>query len=228
MGAKPTHPELLDLLAQRFVDGGWSLKRTIRLLVTSRAFRRTSVPSAVARRIDPDNQLLSHMTVRRLEAEAIRDAMLAVSGQLEPELFGPSIENKTPRRSVYLQVKRNQLDPLLRVFDFPEPFTTVGRRDITNVPAQSLTMLNDPFVVGLAEAWASRVPETTSSDDNSDRVTWMYQQALGRPPSQQELETTLKFLESREVTRGENEPLELAWQELARAIFCFKEFIYIK
>jgi len=228
MGAKPTHPELLDALARRFVDDGWSLKRAIRMLVTSRTFRRSSVPSEAARHIDPENRLLSHMPVRRLEAEAIRDAMLAVSGQLEPKLFGPSIDGKTPRRSVYIEVRRNDLNPLMTTFDAPFPFSTTGRRTQTNLPAQSLALLNDPFVVGLADAWAARVLATAGAADGSDRVAWMYKTALGRPPSPRELERTLEFLESRSASSGEEATPEFAWQELAQAIFSFKEFIYVK
>ena len=157
MGDTPSHPELLDHLATRFVDQhNWSMKSLIRSIVLSRTWQLSSVPSAAATERDPDNRLLSHANVRRLEAEAIRDSMLAVSGLLQRRQFGPSVDGNAPRRSVYVQVIRNSLNPFLRAFDFPEPFSSKGRRDVTNVPAQSLMMMNDRQVTRFANAWVDR------------------------------------------------------------------------
>ncbi len=171
LGARPSHPELLDFLAERFVRSGWSIKETIRLLVSSRAYRMSSEPSAQARETDPSNKLLQHMPVRRLEAEAIRDALLAAAGRLDASLYGPPAERpraydgdtgadteKTAyddgrRRSIYLEISRNVPHPLLEVFDQPRPATTRGQRDATNVPAQSLALLNSAFVIDLAREW---------------------------------------------------------------------------
>ena len=178
MGQPPTHPELLDYLATRFVAGGWSIKGLHRLMMLSSTYRMQSRPDpgSEAERIDPANVLLHRMNVRRLEAEAIRDAMLAVSGRLDRTLFGPSVlPHLTPfmdgrgrpgksgpldgdgRRSLYLNVRRNFLTPMFLAFDFPVPFSTMGRRNVSNVPAQALTLMNDPFVVQQARLWADRV-----------------------------------------------------------------------
>ena len=172
LGDEQTQPEFLDYLAGQFTGQGpsgqgpisgqmpplkpWSLKAMIRLLVTSRAYRLSSHVTPQAAEVDPANHLLSHFRVRRLEAEAVRDAMELVAGQLDLTPSGPSVGSNANRRSVYLQVRRNALDPLLTVFDAPEPHMTQGRRDSTNVPAQSLTLLNDRLVIDLARHWAER------------------------------------------------------------------------
>ncbi len=190
MGEKPSHPELLDHLASRFVaEHKWSLKSLVRSIVLSRTWQLSSVPSDDAIQRDPDNRLLSHANVRRLEAEAIRDSMLSVSGLLQRDQFGPSVDGNAPRRSVYVRVIRNSLDPFLRAFDFPEPFSSKGRRDVTNVPAQSLMMMNDGQVTRFANAWVDRtILEAESSgatgtrpDLAAARVDFMFRTAFGRP-----------------------------------------------
>ncbi|MES2791115.1 MAG: DUF1553 domain-containing protein, partial [Planctomycetota bacterium] len=187
LGQEPTHPELLDFLATEFKTGGWSFKTAIRLMVTSKTWQLNSHPSAKASQADPDNRLLSHAHVRRLEAESIRDSLLTVSGTLNQELFGAPVDGNSSRRSVYVRVQRTALDPFLRAFDFPEPFSTTGRRDVTNVPAQSLTIMNDPRVAALAAAWASQVrsnPQLTSDDL---RMQSMFISAFGRPAQAAEI-----------------------------------------
>jgi len=194
LGEPPTHPELLDALASRFVADGWSLKRTIRRIVTTRAYRMSSLPSGAAAGRDPSNLTLSHFPVRRLEAEALRDAILAVSGQLDETRGGPDVPGRSRRRSVYVRVQRNDLDPFLNAFDAPEPFTTRGRRDTTNVPAQSLTLLNDPWVIEQAASWAEGVARDPSAPDDDERVRRMFVTALGRPPTADELDQCRQFL----------------------------------
>ncbi len=180
LGDRPSHPELLDDLADRFVRDGWSIKRMVRELVLSSTFRMASTSSPDAEAADPDNRLMHRMHVRRLEAEAIRDAILAVSGRLEGRMGGPGVEvyltsfmdNYTDsygrpkasgpldgdgRRSLYLNVRRNFLTPMLVAFDMPLPLVTAGRRDVSNVPAQALILMNDPFVAQQARRWAERV-----------------------------------------------------------------------
>ncbi|MEI6872261.1 MAG: DUF1553 domain-containing protein, partial [Verrucomicrobiota bacterium] len=157
MGEKPTHPELLDFLATQLRSDGWSLKATLAHLIDTDAFQRSSLVSEEAEKVDPLNALLSHAHVRRLEAESIRDALLSVSGKLDSTPQGPSVGPELPRRSVYLQQRRNNLPALLTTFDAPKPFTTLGRRDSTTVPAQSLTLLNDPAIIKLAKSWSGSV-----------------------------------------------------------------------
>ncbi|MDE0862682.1 MAG: DUF1553 domain-containing protein [Rubripirellula sp.] len=196
LGRQPTHPELLDWLANRFEQDGWSLKSLIRLIVTSDTWQQSSLPSEKSTDIDPGNELLSHANVRRAEAEVIRDSLLVASGKLDRQTFGRPVGGGTPRRSVYVQVIRNRLDPLLRVFDFPEPFTTTGRRDETNVPAQFLTMMNDPQINGYANGLANDLSDPGKSETTEARITRLFQTLFSRQPNERELETTTQFLAS--------------------------------
>jgi hypothetical protein len=231
MGEKSTHPELLDFLAAEFVERGWSTKDLIRLIVTSRAFQISSEPSAAARERDPANAWLSHFSMRRLEAESIRDALLAVPGNLDRTMFGPGAEANSERRSVYLAVRRTSLPPFLGVFDAPKPFSTLGRRDSTNVPAQSLTLLNSEFVINQARTWArTAVGDHTMTIDA--RVRSMFAQALARPPSDKELGASLAYLEMLAAGRGivaeQRLNDEALWQDFAQSLFNLKEFIYLR
>jgi hypothetical protein len=198
LGPKPTHPALLDHLARSLETNGWSLKTLIRSVLTSRAWRLDSQASEQARLVDPDNALLSHAFVRRLEAESVRDNLLAVSNTLNRDLFGVMHHGDSGRRSVYVRVARNAMDPLLRAFDFPEPASSVGRRDVTNVPAQTLYLLNDGRVTDLARAWAGGILADTSLATNDERIQRMFVAALGRPASPEELCRTRTLLESTE------------------------------
>ena len=194
LGQEPTHPELLDYLATRFQEHNGSIKDTIRFIVSSKTWQAVSRPSAKAQQLDPDNQYLSHTFVRRLEAEAIRDTLLSVSGTMSPELFGGPVGGNAPRRSVYVGVRRNSLDPFLRAFDFPEPFSAVGRRDVTNVPAQSLTMMNDDTVASLAAAWASRTLADKKQTTDDERIRSMFLMAFARPAQDAEISRFKTYL----------------------------------
>lgn len=188
LGSLPSHPQLLDHLAARFSgEDGWSLKRQIRFLVTSQTWRQASRPSAAARQIDPENRLLSHANVNRLEAEAIRDALLATSGKLKQDLFGPPVPGNADRRSVYVNVTRNSLDPFLSAFDAPVPFSSKGRRDVTNVPAQSLMMLNNPFVAGAAAELADAVVRSAPGASPQQWIESLWSRVLARKPSPAEV-----------------------------------------
>jgi hypothetical protein len=243
LGDAPTHPELLDYLAQRFVHDGWSVKKLIRALVLTNTYQMSSQPTPDAEFSDSQDLLLHRMRVRRLEGEAIRDSLLAVSGRLNPRMYGPAVPvHLTPfldgrgrpesgpldgngRRNLYLAVRRNFLSPLLLTFDTPIPFSTVGRRTVSNVPAQALILLNDPFVHQQAELWARRV--LAQPGNAADRITGMYVDALGRPPSASELTACVEFLERQSRLR-QAKPDDLApWQDLAHALFNTKEFIFL-
>ncbi|TWT93303.1 DUF1553 domain-containing protein [Stieleria varia] len=191
LGVLPTHPELLDWLAGELSRNGGSMKSMIRSMVTSETWQLSSTVPSGLDETDPENTLLTHARIRRLDAEAIRDGMLAVSGTLDDRLFGDPVPGDQPRRSVYVRVIRNQLDPFLRVFDFPEPFATVGRRNATNVPAQSLTMLNNEFVSRLAGQWGARI-ETLP--DDSQRLHELFWTAFGRRPTETEAELARAYL----------------------------------
>jgi hypothetical protein len=244
LGEPPSHPELLDWLATRFVSDGWSIKRMVRLIATSQAYRMSSTGSAEARRKDPANRCLQHANVRRLEAEAIRDSILWVSGELKTEMYGPSVPTyyahdtgrtkgdrpKGPldgdgRRSVYLEVRRNVTNPLLEAFDAPKISTTRGERDLTNVPAQSLALLNDPFIIEQATKWAAAL----ESDAPQNRVDAMFWRALGRPASGDEKKASEALLEElRAEYRATPDAERQAWRDLGHSLFDLKEFIYIR
>lgn len=199
LGSLPSHPELLDYLAQDLIDSGWSLKQTIRLIVSSHTWQQTSRVTMQNRALDPENIWLARAPLRRLEAESIRDAQLVVAGQLNAKMFGPSVAGNEPRRSIYLRVFRNSLDPELRVFDFPEPTSTIGRRDVTNVPAQSLMLLNNPQVRQRARAWAKatlkRIDNAHAAASSSESplarseaiVHDLFQHAFSREPDANEV-----------------------------------------
>ncbi|WP_197443581.1 DUF1553 domain-containing protein [Maioricimonas rarisocia] len=194
LGQKPTHPELLDWLANHFAEEGWSLKRMIRLLVTSRTWQLSSMPGEKAKEIDPGNKLLSHANVRRLEAEAVRDTLLSVTGVLDRTMYGPPVDGNAPRRSIYVRVRRNSLDPFLRVFDFPEPFSATGRRSNTNVPAQSLTLMNDPRLERYAKAWGSRFSVAAGETTEAERVSLMFEEAFAREATPAEVDRVQRYL----------------------------------
>jgi hypothetical protein len=243
LGEKPTHPELLDYLAAEFVRQGWSLKRLHRLLVLSNAYRMASGGDAAADERDPQNLLVHRMPLRRLEAECIRDALLAVSGRLDRKMYGRSVLpyvtefmvgrgrpasgplDGDGRRSVYLNVRRNFLPPLFLAFDYPVPFTTMGRRTVSNVPAQALALMNNPFVLQQAERWAKRTlaePGRTPAQ----RVAALYVEAYGRPPGDGELADALAFLKEQGEQYGRPDDPR-AWTDLCHVLVNVKEFIFV-
>ncbi len=219
MGEPPSHPELLDELAARFIADHGSLKKMIRWMVTSKTYQQASTATQASLEHDPTNALLSHFPVRRLEAEPIRDAILAVSGTLDERKYGPDESGAGTRRGVYVRVRRNDLDPFLHVFDAPEPLSTRGRRDTTNVPAQSLTLLNDDWVRDQTRRWAERI--ATVADDH-DAIRTMFESALGRPPSASEVNAALRFLddqaERRALARRETERINASLIEKSQRL----------
>jgi hypothetical protein len=197
---------------------------------------------------DPGNRLLHHYPARRLDAEAIRDTILAVSGRLERTLFGPSIHphraketdyrklyigqlDGDGRRSIYIKVTRMEGPQFLELFDFPNRMVTHGRRDRTNVPAQALAMLNDPFVIDQARFWAEQ-GVVSKHDSIEERVQGMFQRGVGRPPSEGEQERFVALIRSL-ADGGSADDAALikdksVWQDAAHAIFNMKELIYIR
>lgn len=251
LGQRPSHPELLDWLAVWFMnEGRWSTKKLVRMLVLSSAFQMDSVAgNPEMDQKDAGNVLLHKMRVRRLEGESIRDAILKVSGRLDPTPFGPSEKihltsfmtgrgrpgksgelDGGRRRSIYVEVRRNFLSPFLTTFDTPIPFTTFGRRAQSNVPAQSLILMNDPFVLQQSEAWAERVIAMEGSF--ASKLTYMYETALGRLPTSREMEAAREFVvgQQSDMATGKQDAGEVEkrlWTDLCHVIFNIKEFIYI-
>src|SRR5207244_6276769 len=198
-GAPPSHPELLDWLACEFTANAWSIKRMQKVIITSAAYKQMSayqpVAHANAKRIDPDNRLLWRQRLRRLEGEAMRDAVLAVSGALNPQMFGPPVgmvrsgdgEVNTPatpegnRRSIYLQVRRSQPLTFLQLFDQPVIETNCTRREVSTVASQALTLLNSDFMIRNADALAALALNEQPNDPAGHAVRL----AFTRPPTDQ-------------------------------------------
>lgn len=248
LGDRPSHPELLDHLAIEFTKNDWSLKWLIRQMVLSRTFRQSGLNYAKAREADPQNRLLHHYPTRRLEAEAIRDNILAATGRLEPTLYGPAIQpprkrehsakrlfsgplDGSGRRSIYWRVTMMELPSFLVGFNFPDPKLPNGRRDVTNVPAQALMLMNDPFVVGQADWWANHLVADASTS-TKQRLGGMLMRAFGRRPTNEELNRWKRALESFQTQNDPTVPSlmrdEKAWAQTAHALFNSKEFIYYR
>lgn len=194
LGTQPDLPQVLDWLAQDLVAHGWSMKHLVRRLVTSATFRQSSTPGEMTGQPVAATQW-NHYPVRRLEAEAIRDTFLRVSGLLEDKVFGPPVDASAPRRSVYVRVIRNQLDPFLTLFDAPVPVSTHGAREVTNVPAQSLTLMNDPMIQGWARAWADRIASDSKDTGLNEQVRSLFLEALQREPEPGEQSAARRFLQ---------------------------------
>ena len=205
---------------------------------------------ALAEEKDPDNLLFHRMPVRRLEGEVIRDAMLAISGRLDFSMFGSSIPihltefmdgrgrptasgplDGAGRRSIYLEARRNFLSPMMRAFDTPVPFTTIGKRTVSNVPAQSLILLNDPFVLGQAQLWARRILDSQNSS-LENRVKQIYLMAFARSPTVEEQAKALAFIQQQAVAYGiapsDCSQNEKVWTDLCHVAFNLKEFIFLQ
>ncbi|MCE9605877.1 MAG: PSD1 and planctomycete cytochrome C domain-containing protein [Planctomycetia bacterium] len=250
MGEAPTHPELLDYLAERYMSEGWSTKKLLRAMALSTTYRMASSPhdstAAKLATVDPENNLWHRALVKRLEAEAIRDSILAVSGKLDEKQFGPSVElfltpfmegrgrpssgplDGAGRRSVYLRVRRNFLNPMFQAFDYPTPFTSVGRRANSNVPAQALALMNGEFVRQQAVHWAERSKETGTKDEAA-RIEQLYQTAFARKPTGEESLAAFEFLmNQRELYNVKSSDDVRAWADLCHVLFNVKEFIYIR
>ena len=248
-GDRPTHPELLDWLASDFKTNGWSVKQTIRRIMTSRVYRLGSERNSDAEEIDPANELLWRANHRRLEAESIRDAMLVVSGKLDAEPANGSVvltagngiigrnlqtdrfESDNAKRSVYLPIVRGYVPEILKVFDFPEPSMIYGSRDVTTVATQALYMMNSDFVTAQAEAFAQRLLDDDDLNDK-DRVDRAWQIALARRPSEAERNDAVAFVtqtsQSFESSESESVRQRKAWTSLAQSLFASAEFRYVE
>jgi hypothetical protein len=260
-GSLPTHPELLDWLAQELIRGGWRLKPLHKLIMTSATYRqgsgfgvqgsgfrsdknsasrvqgsdgsllnpepRTLNPSSV----DPENTLLWRQNAQRLEAEAIRDSMLAVSGTLDRTQFGPgTLDEGHTRRSIYFMIKRSKLVPMMQLFDQPEPLVSVGGRPSTTIAPQALAFLNSPHVRTYAHNFAKRLlPSFEKSPE--DAVRQGYLAAAGRPPDDQERAVAGAFLQAQEKSyAAESKPdaRQLALADFCQVLFGLNEFVYVE
>ncbi len=247
-GAQPTHPELLDHLASEFKQDGWSVKNMIRSIVNSRVYQLSVAASESAEAVDPDNNLLWRMNQRRLEAEAIRDAILAAGGELDltpgegsvVQTVGDGDIGRTIRaerfttagtkRSVYLPIVRGAVPEVLQVFDFPDPSIIFGQREVTTVPTQALFMLNSPFAIEQASKFAKRVLAEEATDQQ--RVRRAYRLALSRAPTDAETDATIQFLDETsaalETGKRKSDAARLkAWTGFCQTLFASSEFRYV-
>jgi Protein of unknown function (DUF1553)/Protein of unknown function (DUF1549)/Planctomycete cytochrome C len=233
-GKPPTHPELLDWLAGEFVRGGWQLKPLHQLITASAVYQQGAELKPANLKADPENKLWWHRPARRLEAEAIRDALLSVGGKLEDKLYGPSETNyESPRRSVYLRVKRSELIPFLTLFDAPEPAASVGERGATTLPTQALAMMNSTFVRDIADRLTKRVLKPDM--EPATAITEASRIALGRAPTATELARLVKFFEQQRELLGPPATdakaaaaqTNRALTETSLVLLCMNEFIYV-
>jgi hypothetical protein len=236
LGDRPTHPELLDYLAVRFMENGWSTKQMIKEIVLSRAYQLASAYHEGNFKADPESMYWWRMPVRRLEAEAIRDSLLAVSGKLDPQPLQGTLLKLTNakrvgnnpvvssnHRSVYLPIPRGAaLSEILALFDIASPNLVVAQREVTTVPAQALFMMNSPFVIEQAKSFAERVQAVKEMDDKG-RVNLAYRIALGRDATENEKQRALLYL--REAAPASSAQ---AWAGLCQTLFASAEFRYLQ
>jgi hypothetical protein len=249
-GEAPSHRELLDWLARRFIAGGWSLKSLQRLILLSSTYRMSSAREPEAARLDPENRLLWRWSPRRLEAEAVRDSILAVAGDLDLAMGGTLLTHvrnreflfdhtskdatryETSRRSVYLPVIRNHVHDVFQLFDFPDPAVPNGDRPTTTVAPQALFLLNGDLVTRAAARLAARL--SRAGEDDAARVRLLYQIVCARFPTGAESARALAFLESSSAAlaaEGEEEGGARrlrAWQALCQVVLAGSELIIIE
>jgi mono/diheme cytochrome c family protein len=251
-GDHPSHPELLDWLATEFVKRGWSWKSTHRLILLSNTYRQSSQFNEQSAAKDPENRLLWRMNPRRLEAEPLRDSILAVSGKLNPEMYGPGIypridpdvintgsrprwpldaqdNHATWRRSVYIFVKRSVLLPLIEVFDCPATVVSGPVRAVSTVSPQALALMNNEFILQQSGFFAERVVKAAGRDKRA-QVDQAFQIALDRPPTAKEAEWALSFLKAQAegyAQRKDEKPETSALRDFCHALFNLNEFVYV-
>ncbi len=218
VGERPTHPELLDYLASRLVENGWSVKSLIREIVLSSTYRLSSESSKKNYAVDPDNRLLWRMNRRRLDAEALRDSILAAAGTLNPAIGGPSVDLTADRkrRTIYGKVSRFELDETLALFDFPSPSISSEKRNVTQVPLQRLFFLNSDFVLDESRTLAAKISGSAGVDDNG-KIAQLYDLLFNRQPSDAEARAGRDFVQHNHD----------AWPEYVQALLASNEFSFL-
>ena len=232
---------MLDYLAWRFVQDGWSLKKLHRLLMLSSVYQQKSDDNLRHEKLDPDNRLLAKMNRRRLDFESMRDTLLFVAGNLDRSFGGRPVEllnrgtasrqSYSNRRTVYGFVDRNDLLPLFRIFDFANPDITTAQRDATTVPQQALFFLNSPFVMEQACKMVNR-PTFQRLDDETKRVRHLYQVVYQRDPSADEIQLGLRFVQSRPAPADlkeqthEQQPLT-PWERYGQVLLMSNELMFV-
>lgn len=227
-GARPTHPELLDWLATDLIHHGWKLKRLHKLLMTSAVYMQSAEADEARAGIDRENVYHWRRTPRRLEAEAIRDAMLSVAGILDESMYGPgTLDPNMRRRSVYFFIKRSQLVPMMMLFDWPEHLVSIGRRSSTTIAPQALMFMNSPQGRRYAEGFAQRLTGKTPEET----VRAAFRLALGREPTADEQKLTTEFIARQSEAyqqAGKTNAAQLAVTDFCQAVLSSNEFVYVE
>ncbi len=228
-GELPSHPELLDYLAEQLVENGWQLKPIHKLMVTSAVYMQGNEITKSGTERDPENLLFWRRGSSRLEAEIIRDSLLVVSGSLDKAMFGKgTLDEKSVRRSVYFTVKRGQLIPMLQLFDAPDAMQGIATREKSTVAPQALAMLNSPIIRDLATRFATRLGSSENTPI-AETIDQAYRIALSRPATDEEIETMTAFIERQVKLRGEDpNARSLALRDFCHLVLCLNEFIYIE
>ena len=230
-GDKPTHPELLDWLANELIRNNWQLKPLHKLMLCSAAYQQASLSNPQKQKLDPDNKLVWKHPRQRMEAEIVRDNMLAVSGLLDTTMFGPgTLDEGMTRRSLYFTIKRSRLIPTLRLFDGPDSLQSIGARQVTTVAPQALMLMNSPNARRYAVQLAKRAAPNEQTP-RADAVRAAYLLALSRSPTPSESTDSLAFLEQQTAsyqTQGQNNAPQLALTDFCQALFGLNEFVYVE
>jgi cytochrome c553 len=228
-GERPTHPELLDWLAGELIKSGWRLKPIHKLIMASATYREDSAYDDARGKIDKDNRLLWRWSPRRLEAETLRDSLLAISGQLDSRFLGPgSLDSAGRRRSIYFTVKRSKLMPMMQVFDAPEALGGVAERPTSTIAPQALFLMNNANVRGYARALARRIERIEPSSARAIQAA--YKRTVGRPADGEEVNLASAFLtrQTASYTKSKTDAPELALADLCQVLICLNEFVYVE
>ncbi|MDA1137720.1 MAG: DUF1553 domain-containing protein [Planctomycetota bacterium] len=232
MGERPSHPELLDYLAARFIDEGWSTRKLIRQIMLSRTWQLSVRTSLEVQKLDPENRLLSHAHRRQLDAEALRDSILHISGELDTtrggltinkiEQYDLSYSHNSKRRGIYVPAFRNALLDIFEIFDYPNPNLVAGRRTRSTLPTQALFLMNSPFVLGQSQSAAAKfMAEITGND--SERLTKAYRLTLGRAPTDEERKLAINYLKA-----FNSEEQQEAWSGVFHSLFASLDFRFVE
>lgn len=227
-GVRPTHPELLDFLAAKLIAGGWKVKPIHKLIMMSSVYRQSTDAVDSGLKHDPQNHLLWRRTPLRIEAEIIRDNLLAVSGSLDKTMFGAgSLDEGSARRSIYLKMKRGSLIPILQLFDAPDAIQSIGDRGVTTVPPQALTLMNSPLIRKMATQLAASIQKDhgTSPPEIVEATFWA---TLSRPPSSDEANEMGRFITEQASRYGAvDNAMNTAIIDYCQLMLCLNEFVYV-
>ncbi|MFL5245470.1 MAG: PSD1 and planctomycete cytochrome C domain-containing protein [Gemmataceae bacterium] len=223
LGEKPTHPELLDFLARQFIESGWSIKKMHRVLLLSAIYQQASEPPPETAKADADNRLFGHMNRKRLQAEAVRDSLLAVAGKLDLKLGGPATADfNVPRRALYQMTVRSDRSGFGPLFDVADSTAIVSKRIVSTVAPQALFLMNHPFAIEQTKALTQRI--LAYKGDDKSKIEKAYILLYGRPPTEEELQIGHDFIGRVGKT---DKDAEAAWQEYCQILLCANEFVYV-